>query len=100
MEQFEVANLGHELSELVVVKAQHLQAHERLDMRVDTFDLVVPKVKFLQAGKVLTEITVQLSDAIVLEIQDEELLERLALEAQRFGDDREAAVLQDQLVLD
>lgn len=69
-------------------------------MWVNTFDLVVPKVKFLQAGKVLTEISVQLSYAIVLEIQDEELLERLALEAQRFGDDREAAVLQDQLVLD
>ena len=69
-------------------------------MWVNTFDLVVPKVKFLQAGKVLTEISVQLSDAVVLEIQDEELLERLALEAQRFGDDREAAVLQDQLVLD
>lgn len=77
-----------------------MQAHERLDMWVNTFDLVVPKVKFLQAGKVLTEISVQLSDAVVLEIQDEELLERLALEAQRFGDDREAAVLQDQLVLD
>ena len=100
LEELEVADLGDELGELVVVKAQHLQAHQRLDVRVDAFDLVVPQIKLLKAGKVLTEIAIELGDAVVLEVEDEELLKRLALEAQRFGDDREAAVLQGELVFD
>jgi len=66
-------------------------------MRIDAFDFVVAKVESLETREVLAEVTIQLRDAVTLQVEHQEMLERLALEPEGFWYQAKPSIFQKKL---